>query len=80
MLKTENPFHPAIPLAMVMVAGIVHAGFEDWMFAPGNYLCVFYWSLAFIFADVAPVRVSALAPTWSPNLAPAGYGGAAPGA
>jgi len=37
-----------------MIAGILHAIFEDWMFAPGNYLCVFYWSLAFIFIDVAP--------------------------
>jgi len=60
MLRSRNPLHPAIPLAMVAVAGIVHAGFEDWMFAPGNYLCVFFWSLAFIFADVAPSSLSAL--------------------
>jgi len=45
---------PAFVLAGVMIAGILHAIFEDWMFAPGNYLCVFYWSLAFIFIDVAP--------------------------
>ena len=78
MRKTVNPFHPAIPLAMVMVAGIVHAALEDWMFAPGNYLCVFYWSLVFIFADVAPAGAPTIAPAWSPNLAPAGYRGAAP--
>jgi hypothetical protein len=33
---------------------MIHAGLEDWMFAPGNYLCVFYWSMAFIFVDQAP--------------------------
>lgn len=54
ILRTGNPFHPAVPLAMVMFAGLVHAAFEDWMFAPGYYLCVFFWSLAFVFADVAP--------------------------
>lgn len=54
MLKTHNPLHPAVPLAMVMVAGMIHAGLEDWLFAPGYYLCVFYWSLAFIFVDHAP--------------------------
>jgi hypothetical protein len=34
-----------------MVAGLVHAGLEDWMFAPGYYLCAFYWTMAFIFVD-----------------------------
>jgi hypothetical protein len=28
--------------------------FEDWLFAPGYYLCVFFWSLAFVLVDVAP--------------------------
>ena len=46
--------HPEIVLAMVMIAGIVHAAFEDWMFAPGNYLGVFFWTLAFVFNDLAP--------------------------
>jgi len=45
--------HPEIVLAVVMIAGITHAAFEDWMFAPGNYLCVFFWSLAFLFNDLA---------------------------
>src|ERR1700722_11727423 len=34
-----------------MVTGLVHAGLEDRMFAPGYYLCVFYWRMAFIFVD-----------------------------
>jgi O-antigen ligase len=54
MVRTGNPFRPAVPLAMVILAGMIHAGLEDWMFAPGNYLCVFYWSMAFIFVDQAP--------------------------
>jgi O-antigen ligase len=54
MWKTRNPCHPAVPLAMVVVAGLVHAGFEDWLFAAGYYVCVFFWSLTFVFADVVP--------------------------
>lgn len=54
MFRTESPFHPAVPVAMVMVAGLIHAVFEDWLFAPGYYLCVFFWSLAFVFVDIAP--------------------------
>ena len=51
MSRTGNPVHPAVPLAIVMLAGLLHAGFEDWLFAPGYYLCTFYWSVAFIFVD-----------------------------
>ncbi len=54
MLNNGNPVHPAIPLAMLTVAGLIHAGFEDWLFAPGYYLCVFFWSLAFVFVDLVP--------------------------
>ena len=49
----------AIPLAGVLAAGLVHAAFEDWLFAPGYYLCVFFWSLAFIMVDVLPDAVPA---------------------
>jgi O-antigen ligase len=66
--SSTSPLHPAIPLAMLVVAGLVHASFEDWMFAAGNYLCVFFWSLAFIFIDLAPVaRVSEHAATSAQN-------------
>ncbi len=51
MFRTANPSHPAVPLAMVLLAGLIHAAFEDWLFAPGYYLCVFFWSMAFIFID-----------------------------
>ncbi len=51
--KTGNPSHGAVPLAMVIIAGMIHAVFEDWLFAAGYYLCVFYWSMAFVFVDQA---------------------------
>jgi hypothetical protein len=54
MLRTGNPSHPAVPLAAVMLAGVLHAGLEDWLFAPGYYLCVFYWCMAFVFVDYVP--------------------------
>jgi len=74
MLSTRNPSHPAVPLAAVMVAGLVHVAFEDWLFAVGYYLCVFFWSLAFILVDVVPYsRVSWFSFRWrsrpvSPDL------------
>ena len=49
--RTGNVFSPALPLAGVLAAGLVHAAFEDWLFAVGYYLCIFFWSLAFIMVD-----------------------------
>lgn len=54
MRRSANPFHPAIPLAMVLLAGMVHAFFEDWMVAVGYYLCVFFWVCAFWLVDLMP--------------------------
>ena len=51
MYRTANASHPAVPLAIMLLSGLVHAAFEDWLFAPGYYLCVFFWSMAFIFVD-----------------------------
>jgi hypothetical protein len=39
---------------MVLLAGLIHASLEDWLFAPGYYLCVFFWSMAFVLADYTP--------------------------
>ena len=55
MHRTSEPSHPAVPLAILMIAGLVHAAFEDWLFAPGYYLCLFYWCMAFVFVDQAAV-------------------------
>jgi len=54
MRRTTNAHHCAVPLAAVVMAGMVHAFFEDWLFAVGYYLCVFFWVAAFWLADVMP--------------------------
>jgi hypothetical protein len=40
--------------------------FEDWLFAVGYYLCVFFWSCAFALVDLAPPRTRVVAPSVSP--------------
>jgi O-antigen ligase len=60
MRRTGNAFSTAIPLAVVVAAGLVHAVFEDWLFAVGYYLCVFFWALAFVLVDVVPAAAPAL--------------------
>jgi O-antigen ligase len=54
MRRTANPYHCSVPLAMVLVAGFVHAIFEDWLFAVGYYLCVYFWVMAFVLVDLIP--------------------------
>ncbi|HEY4905403.1 MAG TPA: O-antigen ligase family protein [Candidatus Sulfotelmatobacter sp.] len=66
MRATGSALHPAVPLALVVVAGLVHAGLEDWLFAVGYYLCVFFWSMAFVLVDIAPVSSRASAVSFSP--------------
>ena len=61
MFLTRNAAHAAVPLAVVVFAGLIHAAFEDWMFAPGYYLCVFFWSIVFMLVDQAP---SLTVPDW----------------
>jgi O-antigen ligase len=69
MRTTGDPLHPAVPLAAVVLAGLVHAGFEDWLFAVGYYLCIFYWPFAFSLMDFAPARKASvpLASAWRPQ-------------
>jgi O-antigen ligase len=43
---------PAVPAAAILVAGLIDAGFEDWLFAVGYYLSVFLWAMAFILTDL----------------------------
>jgi O-antigen ligase len=54
--KSPNLNHCSIPLALVLVSGLVHGLFEDWIVAPGYYLTILFWSLAFIFMCIAPRR------------------------
>jgi len=53
MRRTGSPSHYAVPFALIAVAGLVHAFFEDWLFAAGSYLCVFFWVSAFLLVDLA---------------------------
>ncbi|MGC2059656.1 MAG: O-antigen ligase family protein [Candidatus Sulfotelmatobacter sp.] len=52
MRRSGSPNHYAVPFAMVSLAGFIHAGFEDWLFAAGSYLCLFFWVLAFLLIDL----------------------------
>ncbi len=54
MIRMADPNHYSIPLAMVVLAGLIHASFEDWLFAVGSYLCLWFWVLAFMLADIFP--------------------------
>ena len=54
MRRTGNPYHYSIPLSLIAIAGLVHACFEDWMFAAGSYLCLFFWVSVFQLIDLAP--------------------------
>jgi hypothetical protein len=49
--KSGTTFSPLIPIVGVVIAGLVNAGFEDWLFAMGYYLCVVFWGLAFVLVD-----------------------------
>jgi O-antigen ligase len=69
MLNTNSPLHPAVPIAMIVLTGLIHAVFEDWLFAPGYYLCVFFWCLAFVLVDVAPwAPLPSFTMSWRPWL------------
>jgi O-antigen ligase len=77
MRRTADPRHYSIPLAMVALAGLVHANFEDWLFAVGYYLCVYFWVLVFLLADLVPdavvVPVAGVV-SRSPRPSPAAFG------
>jgi len=54
MRRTTDSRSYSVPLAMMVLAGLIHAGFEDWLFAVGYYLCVYFWFFAFVLADLVP--------------------------
>ena len=66
MRETADPYHCAIPFAMILLAGLVHAFFEDWLLAVGYYLCVFFWTAAFMIRDVLPRSKELKLPVASP--------------
>jgi O-antigen ligase len=77
MNRSVDPRHYSIPLAMVVLSGLVHAGFEDWLFAVGAYPCVYFWVFSFLLADLVPnaaeLPVASVVPRSSYPLS-AGFG------
>lgn len=63
MSRTRCAEHPAVPIVMLIMGAFIHATFEDWLFAPGYYFTVFFWTLAFVLFDLAPAPVSKTLPT-----------------
>ena len=79
MRRTSDPFVSAVPMAAVVAAGLVHAAFEDWLFAVGYYLCIFFWIFAFAMIDVLPALKGATSPlVVPPRPRPWRFGAAAP--
>jgi len=77
MRRNGTPRHYSIPLAMVVLAGLAHAGFEDWLFAVGSYLSLFFWVCAFLLTDFVPDAAMALsrgAVSRAPRPLSASYG------
>jgi O-Antigen ligase len=52
MWRTRDPAHYVVPLVLVCIAGLVHAFFEDWLFAVGFHLTVFFWTSVFVLAEL----------------------------
>jgi len=80
MRRTSDPHHYSIPLAMVVLAGLVHGLFEDSLFAVGSYLSVYFWVFVFLLADLIPVAVVVPLAVVSraPRPSPASFGAVVP--
>jgi len=65
---TRSPLHPAALLAAIVVAGLTHAIFEDWLLAVGYYLTVLFWPLAFALMDLLPERAAVTSATVQPRV------------
>lgn len=70
--RTGNIHSAAVPAATIVAAGVFHAMFEDWLFAVGYYLSLFFWVIAFILIDLLPWRAVVLEPA-SPVPLPRDY-------
>lgn len=46
------PNYPAAPVACMIIFGLVHASFEDWVFAVGSYVTLVFWLLAMSLPDL----------------------------
>jgi len=52
LFRSGDPISPLVPITVIVVAGVCHAAFEDWLFAPGYYMSVFFWALVFVQSDL----------------------------
>ena len=81
MRRASDPRHYSIPLAMVVLSGLVHGLFEDSLFAVGSYVSVYFWVFAFLLADFIPVAVVvpvAGVVSRAPRPSPASFGAVVP--
>ena len=62
MRRSGSPYSPAVPLAVFAAGALVHAGFEDWLFAVGYHTCVLFWTFAFLLNDSVPYGSPVLVP------------------
>jgi hypothetical protein len=49
--RTGKVNQPAVVAAAILLAGLVNAGFEDWMLAVGYYMSVIFWVIALSLRD-----------------------------
>jgi len=49
--RTRMASSPIVPIAAFLAGALLHAGFEDWLFAVGYHTCVLFWTLAFMLPD-----------------------------
>jgi O-antigen ligase len=49
--RTGKVNQPAVVAAAILLAGLMNASFEDWMFAVGYYMSVIFWVLALSLRD-----------------------------
>jgi O-antigen ligase len=70
MRRTSDSRDYSVPMAMVVVSGLVEGLFEDSLFAAGSYFCLYFWIFAFLLADYVPRYIhfpqANVAPTNSP--------------
>src|SRR6202795_4311928 len=81
MRRTSDPRHYSIPLAMVVLSGLVHGFFEDSLFAVGSYVSVYFWVFVFLLGVLIPVAVVVPATgvvSRAPRPSPVSFGAVVP--
>jgi O-antigen ligase len=69
--RTGKVNQPAVVAAAILLAGLMNAFFEDWMFAVGYYMSVIFWVLALSLRDWMACPVSPDAQPAMERLGPA---------